>query len=116
MSFDRRAFGSSPLTGDADRTMIDGVIGLKIDLIQGPVRPYIMGGLGAFNIKDALASGSGSFSSTNFGVDGGGGLSIKLGRLAAFAETRIQNAYTKQKGFIDTKSIQSIPVSFGLIF
>ena len=33
-----------------------------------------------------------------------------------FAETRLQNVYTKEKGLVDTKSIQSFPVSVGIVF
>lgn len=112
---------STGSAADADRTMIDGVASMQINLLKGPVRPYVLAGVGAFNVKDVVASAAASgtkpsFSSTNFGFDGGAGLSIKLGRLDMFAETRLQNVYTKQKGLIDTKSIRAFPVSFGFTF
>ena len=39
-------------------------------------------------------------------MEGGAGLSIRLGPIDAFAETRLQNVYTKQKGLIDTRSVR----------
>lgn len=103
------------LAGETDeRTMIDGVAGVKFDLIPGPVRPYIMAGVGAFNVKDLY--GTTSVSDTNFGVDGGAGVSVKLGPIDAFVETRLQNVWTKQSGAAKSSSFQSFPVSFGILF
>lgn len=124
MKFDRTPLpGTSvPTTNvDADRTIIDGVASMQIDLVKGPVRPYVLAGVGAFNVKDVVdaassTSASQSFSTTNFGVDGGAGVAIRIGRLDAFVETRLQNVYTKQHGLIDTKSITAFPVSFGVTF
>ena len=72
----------------------------------------------AFNVRQLVnaASGSTTTSQTNFGIDGGAGLEIKIGRIAAFAEGRVQNVYTKSSGLINKNSIQSIPVTFGLVF
>jgi len=91
------------------------------------VRPYVMAGVGAFNIQDLTeatagsASSSSSTSSTNFGVDGGAGLEFKFGRLSGFVEGRIQNIYsgnlyTGAGTLVSKSSIQSIPVTFGIIF
>jgi hypothetical protein len=105
-------------TAAAERTTIAGVAGIRLDLLRGPVRPYVLAGLGAFNVKDEFerAGPTGDYSKVNFGVDGGAGLSIRLGPISAFAEARLQNVYTKQQGLIETKSIQNIPVTFGLSF
>lgn len=100
-------------------SILGGTVGLKLHLLPGPVRPFVMAGLGAFNVQqlvNATSGGSISTSDTNFGVDGGAGVEIKLGRLAAFAEGRIQNVYTKNSGLINKSSIQSVPVSFGVMF
>jgi opacity protein-like surface antigen len=122
--FSRLKFGDprtqlNPTQIGDTRTQLGGVASLKFDLLPGPVRPYIMAGVGAFNIRDALVNvtnGSNTFSSTQIGVDGGAGLSIKMGRIRGFLETRLQNVYTKQQGLINTNSIQAFPVTFGLIF
>jgi hypothetical protein len=99
---------------DATRTLLDGVAGMRLDLLHGPVRPYALAGIGAFDIRDVAASVASS--STNFGVDGGAGIAFRLGRVDGFLETRLRNVYTKQQGLIDTKSIQSFPIAFGLTF
>ena len=44
------------------------------------------------------------------------GFILRLGPISGFVESRLQNVYTKEKGFVDTKSIQQFPVVFGLVF
>jgi hypothetical protein len=106
----------------AQSSILSGVAGLRIDLLKlGPVRPYITGGVGAFHLTDDLDEVNGppaeetSRSTTRFGIDGGGGIALRFGRLEAFIEGRIQNVYT-ERGAIDAKSIQSVPVTFGILF
>jgi len=110
-----------PTTGEDEighSQILGGTAGIKMHLLPGPVRPFVMAGLGAFNVKDVIdaASTSSSTSKTNFGIDGGGGVEIKLGRLSAFAEAKIQNVYSKNSGVISRSSIQTVPVTFGLLF
>ncbi len=98
--------------------ILGGVAGTQIDLLHGPVRPYVLAGVGGFNVMNSLTPTSGPSTSTsqfNFGLDGGAGLAISIGRLSAFVEGRVQNVYT-QHGMTDMKSIQSVPVSFGILF
>ena len=110
--------GTTPGT----REILSGVGGLQINLLHGPVRPYITAGVGAFDIRgvtDTTTTASSSTSSTmskiNFGIDAGAGLAIAIGRVSAFAEGRIQNVYTKDGGFIKSaKQINVVPVTFGL--
>ena len=100
-------------------SILGGTAGLKLHLLPGPVRPFVMAGVGAFNVQqlvNAATGGSTTTSDTNFGVDGGAGVEIKIGRIAAFAEGRIQHVYTKNSGMINKSSIQSVPVSFGVMF
>ncbi|MGH7711597.1 MAG: hypothetical protein ACREOG_09940, partial [Gemmatimonadaceae bacterium] len=54
-------------------------------------------------------------SSVEFAINGGAGIALRLFGLEAFVEGRLNNVYT-DKGAIDTKSIQMIPVTFGIIF
>ena len=106
-------------TAAAERTALAGVAGMRLDLLRGPVRPYVVAGVGAFSVKDALDVAGGAtkdYSNVNFGVDGGAGLALRLGPISGFVEARLQNVYTKQEGLIDTKSIKSVPVTFGLVF
>lgn len=116
-----KQFGTvTPTAGDDEvghSQILGGTAGIKLHLLPGPVRPFVMAGLGAFNVKDVIdAASTQSASKTNFGVDGGGGVEIKLGRLSAFAEAKIQNVYTKNSGVISKSSIQTVPVTFGLMF
>jgi hypothetical protein len=105
-------------TAAAERTTLAGIGGIRLDLLHGPVRPYVLAGVGAFSVKDAVEQSGTTrdFSNVNFGVDGGAGLSLRLGPISGFVEARLQNVYTKQQGLIDTKSIKSLPVTFGLAF
>lgn len=110
--------GSAPSADETVRSMLAGVASLKFDLLKGPVRPYVLAGLGAFRFTDELQAGitEETRSQLDFGIEGGAGLSIRLGPIDAFAETRLQNVYTKQQGFVDQKSIRAFPITFGLTF
>jgi hypothetical protein len=123
--FSRMKFGDPTTTvagtlSGTTRSQLGGIASLRFDLLRGPVRPYLLGGVGAFSIRDAVAVSGSSVDSTlsafQVGIDGGGGISFKLGRLRGFVESRIQNVYTKDDGLINTKSILAIPITFGLIF
>jgi opacity protein-like surface antigen len=102
---------------EVTRTLLAGVASLKLDLLRGPVRPYVLGGVGAFNVSDDVAAAALTDESArrqiDFGLDAGAGISLQLGPIDAFVETRLQNVYTKQKGLVDTRSIQAFPVTFG---
>jgi hypothetical protein len=103
---------------DGQSSMLSGVGALQLPLPQlGPLGAYVTAGLGAFNLKDAqtLATGTESVSHLRWGIDGGVGVTLKMGRLHAFAEGRVQNIYT-DKGAIDSSTITSIPVTFGVLF
>ncbi len=97
--------------------ILAGVAGTQLDLLHGPVRPYVMLGLGGFDVRSVLtaAAGANAVSQLKFGIDGGVGLALRLGRLDAFVEGHLQNVYT-QRGLIDARSIQAVPVSFGVLF
>jgi Outer membrane protein beta-barrel domain len=93
--------------------ILSGVGGLQINLLHGPVRPYLTAGVGAFDLRGL--SDSSQASKINFGIDAGAGLALALGRVSAFVEGRVQNVYTKNGGFIQSaKQINVIPVTFGL--
>jgi|HubBroStandDraft_6_1064221.scaffolds.fasta_scaffold89523_2 hypothetical protein len=93
--------------------ILSGVGGLQINLLHGPVRPYLTAGVGAFDLRGL--SDTSQASKINFGIDAGAGLALALGRVSAFVEGRVQNVYTKNGGFIQSaKQINVIPVTFGL--
>lgn len=98
--------------------IISGIAGIQRDLLHGPVRPYVTAGVGGFDVRSmmtATAVATTSTSQLKFGIDGGAGLALKIGRLDAFIEGHLQNVYT-ERGLIDAKSIQAVPVSFGVLF
>src|SRR4051812_38152313 len=96
--------------------VVAGTGGLQISLLPGPVRPYITAGLGAFSVSKATDATSGSSTSkVHFGIDGGAGLAISIGRVSAFGEERVQNIYTNDTGVINRKSITHVPVMFGIL-
>ncbi|MGH7469444.1 MAG: outer membrane beta-barrel protein [Longimicrobiales bacterium] len=108
----KEAILGTAVTGESQ--ILSGVAGLTLNLFSlGPLRPYITAGVGAFSLKET--TGEVSESNMRFGIDGGGGLALKLGRLEAFVEGRVQNVYT-EAGVIDTKTIRAIPVTFGILF
>lgn len=114
LGYQRFSFDDA-LAGGEDEvsSILSGVGGFSMNLVSlGPMRTYITAGLGAFNVSQTSAGGA---STTKFGVDAGGGLSLRLGRLEAFVEGRVQNVYT-DAGFINGKNIQSVPVTFGILF
>ncbi len=113
------AVGSTSTTNPGSSQIFGGTGGIKIRLVPGPVSPYAIAGVGAFNVRDLVNATSGAqttISNTSFGVDGGGGIELRFGRLSAFVEGRIQNVFTQSSGLIKRSSIQSLPVTFGVLF
>ena len=62
----------------------------------GTVRPYFIGGLGIYNIKDEIVvrGTTVSTSATKFGLNGGAGLDVPLSGIAAFFEARFHYVFT----------------------
>ena len=96
--------------------VVAGTGGLQISLLPGPVRPYLTAGLGAFSVSSPVDSAGGTTKSkVHFGIDGGAGLAISVGRVSLFGEGRVQNIYTNDTGVINRKSITQVPVTFGIL-
>lgn len=106
--------GQTALADDATK-IFGALLSLTLPLGSGPIRPYVMAGLGAFNVDPAQVSATPTKSSVEFAINGGAGLQLRLFGLEAFVEARLNNVYT-DKGIIDTKGIQMIPLTFGVIF
>jgi opacity protein-like surface antigen len=113
--------GTSTTVPSGTSQLLAGLVNLQYALLKsGPIRPYIVAGLGAYNIKtDTDAAGAvaaTSSSDTRFGLNGGAGVLIKLGSIVSgFVEGRVDNVYT-QKGPITKDQVQMVPVTFGLVF
>ena len=73
-------YGENKLDGVSGKTKLAGGLGnISYEFkTAGGVKPYVIGGLGVFNVKVA-ASGFGSASETKFAFAGGGGLKFKAG-------------------------------------
>ena len=85
---------------------------------SGPVRPYIVGGLGAYNTKTDVTGipNVSNSSSTDFGINAGVGTLFRLGSMVhGYVEGRIDNVYSN-KGMINADQVQVIPVTFGIVF
>ena len=97
--------------------IIAGLANLQISVLPlGPVRPYVIAGLGAYNLQTKLEGTSPtSVTDTRFGINGGAGVALNFGKINGYIEGRVDNVFT-QKGMIDSEQIQVVPVTFGLTF
>ena len=97
--------------------ILAGLANLQFSVLNlGLVRPYLIAGLGAYNVKtetDGVTPSS--VSKTHFGINGGAGAALNLGVVHGFVEGRIDNVFT-EAGMIDATKIQVVPVTFGLTF
>jgi hypothetical protein len=116
-------------------SMVSGTLDLVfgIPLESSPVRPYLIGGAGAYYIKNSPKCVTQSITCTNtygtnyqgnatkFGLNGGGGIEFGLGGAAAFIETRFHQVF---QGSLETDCIgtakcnkaalQIVPVQLGV--
>jgi len=105
---------------DGTGSILSGVGNVTLGKSVGPIRPYILAGLGVFNTKTDV-TGTASASQTKFGIDGGVGAEFKLGPITGFLEGKLVNIFTDQ-GFssavtsANNFSTQIIPVTFGIFF
>lgn len=104
-----------------DATILSGLGNITLGFPVGPIKPYILAGVGAFNTKTQSSGSTASPSKTQFGIDGGAGVELKFGAISAFLEGRMENIYT-DKGFSTALGsakefkTQIIPVTFGVFF
>jgi hypothetical protein len=101
---------------DGTGSVLSGLANVSWGFPVGPVKPYIIGGLGAFNMKGTVAGVSGP-SETKFGIDAGAGLEFKLGRFIGFVEGKVEDIFTEQ-GLASSQSFDTmvVPVTFGIFF
>jgi len=101
-------------------TILSGLANVSYGFPVGPVKPYLIAGVGAFNLKSEVGGVSGP-SETKFGIDAGGGLEFKLGGIAGFIEGKVENIFTDQGlsgavGSGQNFKTMIIPVTFGIFF
>ena len=106
---------------DGDARVISGVVNALYKFPGVAVRPYVLGGVGVFNVGgSATISGideSGelldedeSGSITRFGFNVGGGLEVPLSGITAFGEIRFQSIRTPDEPF------NIVPIKVGIRF
>jgi len=101
--------------------ILSGIADARFSLpIPGPIKPYLLAGVGTYNIKaDPDSAGFSSESTTKFGINGGGGVNISIPGLPihAFLEGKVENIYTDQglnTAVTQDFKTQIIPVTFGI--
>jgi opacity protein-like surface antigen len=105
---------------EGNARILSGLANVSYGFPVGPVKPYLIAGVGAFNLKADVA-GVSAPSETKFGIDGGAGVQFSLGGIAAFVEAKVQNIFTDQGLSTAVGSPQEfktllVPVTFGIFF
>jgi hypothetical protein len=100
-------------SADGDQTrLLAGIGNIEFPLAGGL---YLIGGVGAMNLKTTLAGATSDSSATNLMLDAGAGFRFNLSRIAGFVEGRIGTA-SYEKGKFGYSKAQFIPITFGLVF
>ena len=88
------------------------VLPLGGEKAEGGIRPYLIGGGGLYRgtIKVNVIGLSGSESSSDLGINAGGGFEFKLSGFTTFAEARFVNVFS------EGESSRWIPITFGIRF
>jgi opacity protein-like surface antigen len=125
LRYDRFGLTRRTLTADGDAFDFGNVRSLAgtLDLVYtlpigGRVAPYLVAGGGVYDVRVLLGERfsavngerSASTSNTNFGGNAGAGVRFPLGRLDAFAESRLHSVAT------DGRNTTFVPLSVGVTF
>ena len=95
------------LVGEADLNVFAGAANVVLTVSNtGTVRPYVLGGLGLYN----LDFGGAFESETKFGLNGGGGIEFGVGGFNTFVEARLHSIFTEES------NTNLVPVVFGVRF
>ena len=95
------------LIGEADLNVLAGAANVVLTVSNtGTMRPYVLGGLGLYN----LDFGGGSSSETKAGLNGGGGVEFGVGGFTTFIEARLHSIFTEES------NTNLVPVVFGVRF
>jgi opacity protein-like surface antigen len=114
VSFDRWGVKNTNESADASRRSLGFVANVLYDFAstsEGNIRPYVIGGLGLYNYKTSVdvAGVNLSDSSTDVGIQAGGGLQFQLSGFSTFAEVKYVNVFSDN-------SISWVPITFGIRF
>lgn len=100
-------FGAKDIDADADDFAFNVNLQAGSTNREAKIRPYIIGGVGIHYID--IESGAFSKYSSEFGMNGGGGLEIGAGQIALFAEARYH-------WIASNPDFYMVPVTFGFRF
>ena len=89
---------------DSDRRIAGGNVNITYAFSGTGMRPYVIGGVGSYNVKD-----DGGPSSTEFGINAGVGAKFQLSGLGTFVEARLHTISGEPQ-------LQFIPITFGIEF
>ena len=117
INYSRFSLNDAQLGVPGTSQLLAGLANLEFSVLPlGPVRPYVIAGLGAYHLKtETEGLTPTAVSGMHFGINGGAGVALHLGMINGYVEGRIDNVYT-EKGMIDTDQIKVVPVTFGLTF
>lgn len=102
-------FDASDVEGHAQ--ILNGTLNAVINLPTPGITPYIIGGVGYYNLKEKNPLGE--FDDNEFGVNIGAGVRLGLvGLGGVFAEARLHNVF----GSEGAESVRFVPVSLGIRF
>jgi opacity protein-like surface antigen len=105
-------FGFDAEGFDADWQLIQGTANVVFAFStaeESTFHPYLIGGVGGYNVKAVGDDVEGDDSDTNFGVNAGAGFDFDLGSVAAFVEGRFHAVFS---GTVDPESLDDATASF----
>lgn len=117
-----------PVTGGSGKVrIIDGTADLTIGPHSGPVQPYFLGGVGAYDMRfrgqDITTGDAFSETTTRFGWNAGGGIAFPMGTGGSrfFVEARYTSVSTHGNRFSDSvmtggSRFTFVPVNAGFVF
>lgn len=95
--------------GDGHAQILNGSLDAVINLPTPVITPYLIGGVGYYNLKEE--SPLGEFDTNDFGLNIGAGVRLGLvGLGGVFAEARLHNVMT------EGDAVRFVPVSLGIRF
>ena len=102
---------SSTATTDLNTQLLAGIGNIEVPLVMGL---YVVGGVGAMNLKNNLGTTADS-AQTKLVIDAGAGLRARIKQIDVFVEARVGSA-SYDKGKFGYSKAQFIPITFGLTF
>lgn len=96
-------------------TLLGGFANIELPLGQGGVQPFLLGGVGAVNVKSDAATAAEAVSDVKASFNIGAGIRFRLGGISGLIEARVNDVPSSDtRAFF--KGVRTIPVTFGLVF